>query len=293
ASYGILVPPQRRQIGYLFQEYALFPHLTVARNIGYGIRGISDAERRMRIAEIADLLDLAGLEDRYPRQLSGGQQQRVALARALVCRPRLLLLDEPLSALDLPTREQLRHELRRWLIKLGIPGILVTHDRVETLALSDHVVVMDHGCVRQSGPPQDVFTSPVDLTVARIVGVGNIERGKVIRIVDSLATIQVGSSQLFALPAAGVSGEVCVCIRAEDVMLERGAIARQSSARNHLVGRIRSLDREGPMVRVHIDCGFPLKALVTYQACEEMGLRDGMEVTALVKATAIRLISRE
>jgi molybdate transport system ATP-binding protein len=293
ASCGILVPPQRRQIGYLFQEYALFPHLTVARNIGYGIRRIGDAERRMRIAEITDLLGLAGLEDRYPRQLSGGQQQRVAVARALVCRPRLLLLDEPLSALDLPTREQLRHELRHWLTKLGIPGILVTHDRVETLALSDHVVVMDRGCVRQSGPPQDVFTAPVDLTVARIVGVDNIERGKVIRVMDGLVTIQVGSSQLFALSPARVSGQVYVCIRAEDVMLESGATARQSSARNHLIGRIRSLDREGSMARVGIDCGFPLKALVTYQACEDMGLRDEMEVTALVKAPAIRLISRE
>jgi molybdate transport system ATP-binding protein len=293
ASGGILVPPQRRQIGYLFQEYALFPHLTVERNIGYGIRRIGDADRRPRIAEITDLLGLAGLEDRYPHQLSGGQQQRVALARALVCRPRLLLLDEPLSALDLPTREQLRHELRRWLTKLAVPGIVVTHDRVETLALGDHVIVMDHGCVRQSGPPQDVFSSPVDLAVARIVGVDNIESGKVIQMTDGLATIQVGSSELFALSATHVNGQVCVCIRAEDIMLEKGAVARQSSARNHLVGCIQSLDREGPMVRVGIDCGFPLKALVTHQSCEDMGLRDGMEVTALVKAPAVRLIPRE
>jgi len=129
--------------------------------------------------------------------------------------------------------------------------------------------------------------------VARIVGVDNIESGKVIRMTDGLATIQVGSSELVALSAARVSGQVCVCIRAEDIMLEKGAVARQSSARNHVVGCIRSLDREGPMVRVGIDCGFPLKALVTYQACEDMGLRDGMEVTALVKAPAIRLIPRE
>jgi molybdate transport system ATP-binding protein len=293
ARCAILAPPQRRQIGYLFQEYALFPHLTVERNISYGIRRIGNAEQRPRIAEITDLLGLAGLQDRYPHQLSGGEQQRVALARALVCRPRLLLLDEPLSALDLPTREQLRRELRHWLTKLAVPGIMVTHDRVEALALGDHVVVMDHGCVRQSGPPQDVFSSPVDLAVARIVGVDNIESGKVIRMTDGLASIQVGSSELLALSAARVSGQVCVCIRAEDVMLEKGAVAGQSSARNQLVGCIRSLDREGPMVRVGIDCGFSLKALVTHQACEEMGLRDGMEVTALVKAPAIRLIPRE
>src|SRR6266566_8193421 len=199
ASCGILVPPQRRQIGYLFQEYALFPHLTVERNIGYGIRRIGDEERRMRIAEITDLLGLAGLEDRYPRQLSGGQQQRVALARALVCRPRLLLLDEPLSALDAPTREHLRRQLRHWLIELRMSTILVTHDRIEALALGDHVVVFEAGRVRQSGSVQQVFSAPVDLAVARIVGVDTIERGKVVQVAEGLATIQVGPKRLVAL----------------------------------------------------------------------------------------------
>src|SRR5262245_42649855 len=154
AARGIFLPPQRRQIGYLFQDYALFPHLRVAENIGYGLGKVAASERRKRFEEITALLGLVGLEDYYPRQLSGGQQQRVALARALVCRPRLLLLDEPLSALDAPTREQLRHELRHWLTKLAVPGIVVTHDRVETLALGDHVVVMDHGRVRQCGQPR-------------------------------------------------------------------------------------------------------------------------------------------
>src|SRR5262245_31878197 len=154
AARGIFLPPQRRRIGYLFQDYALFPHLRVAENIGYGLGKVAASERRKRFEEITALLGLVGLEDYYPRQLSGGQQQRVALARALVCRPRLLLLDEPLSALDAPTREQLRHELRHWLTKLAVPGIVVTHDRVETLALGDHVVVMDHGRVRQCGQPR-------------------------------------------------------------------------------------------------------------------------------------------
>src|SRR5437660_1703839 len=228
ASCGILVPPQRRQIGYLFQEYALFPHLTVERNIGYGIRRIGDAERRVRIAEITDLLGLAGLEDRYPRQLSGGQQQRVALARALVCRPRLLLLDEPLCALDLPTREQLRRQLRHWLVELRMSTILVTHDRIEALALGDHVVVFEAGRVRQSGSVPQVFSAPVDRAVARLVGVDTIEGGTVVQETDGLVTVQVGPKQLLALAPSrrngGRDGEVYVCIRAEDVMLEkRGA----------------------------------------------------------------------
>src|SRR5947199_7395898 len=145
AARGIFLPPQRRRIGYLFQDYALFPHLRVAQNIGYGLSKIATPERRQRIEEITALLRLAGLEDRHPRQISGGERQRVALARALVCRPRLLLLDEPLSALDAPLREQLRRELRRWLAQLAIPAVLVTHDRSEALSLSDYVVVFHNG----------------------------------------------------------------------------------------------------------------------------------------------------
>jgi molybdenum ABC transporter ATP-binding protein len=298
SARGIFLPPQRRRIGYLFQDYALFPHLSVAQNIGYGLSKIAVPERRQRIEEITTLLGLAGLEERYPRQLSGGQQQRVALARALVCRPRLLLLDEPLSALDAPTREHLRRQLRRWLIELRTSTILVTHDRIEALALGDHVVVFDAGRARQSGSVQQVFSAPADLDVARIVGIDTIERGKVVRVADGLAAIQVGSRELIALAPPGRNrgrdGDVYVCIHAENVMLERrGANLAQSSARNHLVGHIRSLDREGPMVRVNLDCGFPLKALITNQACQDMGLRERDEIVALVKAPAIHLIARD
>src|SRR5204862_120663 len=218
AERGIFLPPQRRRIGYLFQDYALFPHLRVAQNIGYGLGKIAAPERRQRIEEITTLLGLAGLEDRYPKQLSGGQQQRVALARALVCRPRLLLLDEPLSTLDAPTREHLRRQLRHWLVQLRIATILVTHDRVEAIALGDHVVIFEAGRVRQSGSVQQVFSAPVDLAVARIVGVDTIERGKVVRVSDGLATIQIGPKKVIALAPprcdGGFNGEVYVCIHA-------------------------------------------------------------------------------
>ena len=298
AARGIFLPPQRRRIGYLFQDYALFPHLRVAQNIGYGLGKIAAPERRQRIGEIAALLGLAGLEDHYPRQLSGGQQQRVALARALVCRPSLLLLDEPLSALDAPTREHLRRQLRQWLVELQMSTILVTHDRIEALALGDHVVVFEAGRVRQSGSVQQVFSAPVDLAVARIVGVDTIERGKVVQLADGFATIQVGPKQVIA-PApsrrkGGLDKEVYVCIHAEDVTLEKtGANPTQSSAGNRLFGHIRYLHREGPMVRVNLDCGFPLKALVTNQACQNMGLRERDEVVATVNTPAIHLIVRE
>jgi molybdate transport system ATP-binding protein len=278
-------------VGFLFQEYALFPHLTVAGNIAYGLSNVSLAERRRRVAELLDLLHLAGLEHRYPRQLSAGQQQRVALARVLARGPQMLLLDEPLSALDVPTREQLRRELRRLLTELQLPTLLVTHDRVEAIGLGDHVVVFDQGRTCQTGPIHEVFTRPVDLSVAHILGVETVEPAKVVHTADGLATVAVGAAHLVALAPTAIDGEVYLCIRAEDVIVEKGAAA-QSSARNRLVGRIRSLAREGPLIRLHVECGFPLMAVITHQACEELGLQPGETVTVLVKAPAIHLIPR-
>lgn len=160
AEAGVQVSPQARAIGYLFQDYALFPHLTVYGNIVYAM---PDADRRARDAQaqaLLRLLRLEGLEARRPAQLSGGEQQRVALARVLARRPRLLLLDEPLSALDAPTREQVRGELRGLLRRQGIPTVCVTHDRAEAWALADEVAVVDHGRVLRVGSPDAVFTGP-------------------------------------------------------------------------------------------------------------------------------------
>jgi molybdate transport system ATP-binding protein len=291
AAGGVFLSPQGRGVGFLFQEYALFPHLTVARNIAYGLGNLGTAERQRHVRDMLGRFGLAGLEDRWPRQLSGGQQQRVALARALVRRPRLLLLDEPLSALDAPTREQVRRELRRQLAGLGVPALLVTHDRVEALALGDTVVVLDGGRVCQSGPVQEVFTRPASMAVARIVGVETVEPAKVLAVADGLATVAVGHARLVAVATGVGVGDGYVSIRAEDVILEKGAVA-PSSARNQLVGQVRAMIREGPMARVSLDCGFPLTALVTNQACQELGLREGDRVTALIKAPAVHLIPR-
>jgi molybdate transport system ATP-binding protein len=292
AEHGIALPPRQRGIGYVFQEYALFPHLTVAGNITYGLpRSLAQMERKQRLGELTAMLDLTGLESRYPRQLSGGQQQRVALARALAPRPRLLLLDEPLSALDAPTREQVRRELRHLLADLRLPAVLVTHDRVEALALGDYVAVLDRGRVCQWGPVPEVFTRPADLAVARIVGVETVEPARIVRLEEGLAEVVVGGARLVALAEGACLGDAYVCIRAEDVLLEKG-LTPPSSARNRLAARVRSLDREGPLVRVGLDCGFPLAALITRQACLELDLHEGDAITALVKAPAIHLIAR-
>jgi molybdate transport system ATP-binding protein len=300
AGRQVALPPWRRDLGYLSQDYALFPHLTVEQNIAYGLGQSAASERGQRVRELLVLLGLEGLERRLPHQLSGGQQQRLALARAVARRPRLLLLDEPLSALDTPTREHLRRELRRWLSPLGVPVVIVTHDRTETLALGDSVVVMDQGRVCQQGLVEDVFSRPASLEVARIVGVETVVAGEIIRECNGLVEVAIGGVRLYALNAGGGDesnggvrdhSTVFVSIRGEDVVLMQQDVLG-SSARNHLPGVILSLAREGPLVRVVLDCGFPLTVLVTRQASSELHLAEGMTVAALIKAPAIHLIPR-
>jgi molybdate transport system ATP-binding protein len=287
------LPPQRRKVGFVPQDYALFPHLSVERNIGYGLYGLPAGERRGRVAEAMRWLGLEGLEGRRPGALSGGQQQRAALARALVVRPRLLLLDEPLCALDAPARLRVRNQLRRMLRRLSIPTLLVTHDRADALALGDTLWVMNQGKLLQHGLAHEVFSRPANLEAAAIVAIETVQPGRVLKTAGGLATVAVGAATLTALPLdlETAAEEVYVCIRAEEVILVKGPSV-PSSARNCLAGTVCSLAREGPMVRVGLDCGFPLAALLTPQACEEMFLHQGDAVSALIKAPHIHLIPR-
>lgn len=283
----VCLSPQQRDVGFLFQDYALFPHLTIAENVGFGLR---PDQRSASVAELMSTFDLTGLERRLPDQISGGQQQRVALARVLARRPRLLLLDEPLSALDAVLREQLRTQLRRQLAVFQIPVVLVTHDRTEAIALSDELIVMESGRIRQTGTVEEVISRPNDLSVARIVGVETVVLGTILSVQDGLATVQVGSATLLAVAPTDSSKTVHVCIRGEDVAIQKGPVG-ETSVRNRLPAVILSLIPEGPLVRVHMDCGFELTALVTRPACDELQLRPGDRVTASLKAPAIHLIA--
>ena len=172
------MPPYRRDVNTVFQSYALFPHLTVLENVAYGLkqRGLGRAERRRRALEMLELVRLAGLESRKPRQLSGGQQQRVALARALVMNPRVLLLDEPLGALDLKVRKELQIELKRIQEEIGITFVYVTHDQEEALAMSDRVVVMNGGRIEQIGVPREIYDQPATEWIAGFIGDTNFIR---------------------------------------------------------------------------------------------------------------------
>ncbi len=292
AATRSFVPPQRRGVGLLFQDYALFPHLTVAGNIAYGLARAPRAEREARVREVARFLRIEDLLERRPARISGGQRQRVALARALAPHPRLLLLDEPLSALDGPTREELRGELRGLLERSGIPSLVVTHDRVEALALGDRLAVLAEGAIRQVGSVHEVFSDPADLVVARVVGTENVNPGRIVGREGGLALVQVGTAQLLAVDRQGVRGEVYACMRAEDVVLEP-APGTPTSARNELPARVQAVTHEGALVRVTLDCGFRLVTLVTRESAARLELALGLQVIALVKATAITLVPRE
>jgi putrescine transport system ATP-binding protein len=209
------VPPWARPINMMFQSYALFPHMNVADNIAYGLKraGVSGEERRSRIAAALDLVGLQGLETRKPQQLSGGQKQRVALARSLVMRPRLLLLDEPMAALDAGLRERTGLELRALQRKTGAAFIMVTHDQQEALALADRIAVLEAGRVAQIGPPQEVYARPATRLVARFLGAANVLEG---RMRDGVfESAEAGADIVAGLPLETVA----VALRAEHIRL--------------------------------------------------------------------------
>jgi molybdate transport system ATP-binding protein len=282
-------PPQQRRLAYVAQDYALFPHLTVEQNIRFGMNGRGAAPGD--VAALLQTVHLEGMAARLPAELSGGERQRVALARALARAPRLILLDEPLAALDLPLRDPMRRELRHFLHLIDVPSVVVTHDRVDALTLGDRMAVLAGGFIRQTGPVPSVFSRPVDLDVAASVGVETVVPGDIVQAADGLVTVRVGASELHVAEPAFVARSVFACIRAEDVTLDvspRGEV----SARNQLKGRVTGIQPEGAVVRVTLDCGFALSALITRPACDEMRLAPGSAVTAVVKATAIHLIPR-
>jgi len=293
AGRGISLRPQERHIGYLPQDYAVFPHLSVIRNVEYGLAHRDRPSRQAKARTMLDLFELGDMAQRYPRQLSGGQLQRLALARAVAIDPKLLLLDEPLSALDTMTRARLRADLRRLVQRARVPALIVTHDRTEAIVLGDWLAVVAEGQVRQTGPVADVFRTPRDVFAAQALGVENILPARMTNRQGGLITLEVAGVQLLAVDSDNVVGsEVLACIRAEEVVLERESSRTLSSARNHLRAAITRIAPEGPLQRVELECGFPLVALVTGHAREELKLEPGAIITAAVKATAVHLVSR-
>lgn len=290
------LPPERRGLGFVYQQYHLFPHLSVRDNIGYGIvrlRGGRDGrDPATRIEELAEMLAITPLLDRPVRGLSGGEQQRVALARALAPRPSILLLDEPFAAVDPATRQVLRRELRELHEREGITTLQVTHDFDEALRLGDLVAVLAEGRIAQSGTPEQVFRYPNSAFVARFVGTGNVIAGTVERTDAASSTgsfrgrFRGGNLTLDVV--AEREGPIHAVIRPEDIVLS--LTPHPDSARNHMEGRVVRLERLGPVTMVHLDVGRPMIASVTTTSSEEMGLTTGAVVVVAFKATAILLV---
>ena len=260
---GVHVSVKDRGVGYVFQDNTLFPHLDVDANVAYGLHRVPRRERPELVTHALARAGASHLTGRSTTGLSGGEAQRVALARAIAPSPRLLLLDEPLSALDTPTRTRLRTELRSLLLASGIPTIVVTHDRAEALALGDQVVVLIDGRVRQVGAVQDVFSRPVDQQVADAVEVETVVLGSVRSRGDGLM----------------------VALQPRDTVV-------RDSPRNHLPCTVMALADQGPLVRVDLDAGFHLAAYVTRPTREDLALEVGSDVMAAVKAPAVHLVAR-
>ncbi len=241
--------PNQRNVGMVFQSYALFPNMTVAGNIGFGmkVRKRSKADIDKRVGELLDLIHLEGRGDRYPWQLSGGQQQRVALARALAIEPQVLLLDEPLSALDAKIRIVLRKEIRAIQRQLGITTVYVTHDQEEALSLSDRVVVMSDGRIEQIGTPSEIYNFPSTSFVASFVGTLNLVAAGVID--ASAGRLSIDGQEVTtgrAVTGTGTDGKVTLAVRPEGIALGDGEAGRQPAPRNGRGHQLPWLDRADP-----------------------------------------------
>jgi spermidine/putrescine transport system ATP-binding protein len=247
------IPAHRRPVNTVFQSYALFPHMSVAENIAFGprMKGKSRAEIAPLLSEALRLVSLAGMEERRPGQLSGGQQQRVALARALVNRPSVLLLDEPLGALDLKLRKQMQLELIRIQREVGITFVYVTHDQEEAMTMSDRIAVMERGGIVQVGTPQAIYDRPANLFVANFIGSSNVLSGEIVGADKGLAVVRLGADSLVRVRTGSIShGRVCIVVRPDHMHLTTSM--PDGSLENSIAGKITKVSFLGTHLQVAV-----------------------------------------
>jgi len=290
------LPVAARRIGYVFQNLALFPHLTVEENVQYGIVKLAAGERRDRMMSLLDSFHIAHLLASKPNEISGGERQRAALARSLVTDPALLLLDEPLSALDLATKATILEDLREWNSSHQIPIVYVTHSPEEAFALGEHVVVVEAGRVVAKGIPQDVLRAPRQETIAQIVGFENVFDAFVLALDERQGTMlcRLGNSgRELEVPLANaeVGGQVRIAIRAGDIIIA-GERPHALSARNSFEGRVVDIKREGVRVTLNVDAGVLFEVHVTPSAREELQLEPNGRVWLVIKTYSCNLVSR-
>lgn len=290
----ISLSPQRRQLAYVFQSLALFPHLSVEQNILYGLTKLAVAEQRRRLETIAAAFHIGNLLQRRPAELSGGEKQRVAVARALVTRPRILLLDEPLTGLDASLRRAILEDLRAWNAANGIPILYVTHNREEVDAIGEQVLTLANGRVQESGAPRAVLDAPRSVELAQAAGFENVLRGKVVehRAADGVmrASLENAACEIEIPLGEAVPGdEVRVAIRAGDILLATEA-PHFLSARNVLPGTIESIETRGTLVAVRVQAGANFLVHVTPGAARSLELAAGQLIWLVIKTHSCHLV---
>ncbi|HZN11724.1 MAG TPA: molybdenum ABC transporter ATP-binding protein [Blastocatellia bacterium] len=290
---GVDLRVRERRVGYVFQNLALFPHLTVAENVAFGLRGRARAGRQVEVSDMLGRLRIAHTAGRRPGEISGGEAQRAALARALVTAPRLLLLDEPFSALDAPIKRALISDLKELRSASGLPVIYVTHSRDEALALGDEMIVLEGGHVAARGTPLEIFSAPARLSEARLAEVDNLFRAAVVGRDPARGEmiLRLAADCRLAVPLGDyrVGDEVTVAVPSGDILVAAREPAGLS-ARNLLRGRVTRVETSDGEVRVIVDCGVPFVAALTRAALDELGLAPGRETWLVIKAHACHVL---
>src|SRR6202789_403750 len=298
------VPVAKRGVGYVLQDLALFPHLSVEQNTEYGIANLPRAERKQRASAMFEEFRIAHLRRRFPGEISGGERQRVALARALVTDPCVLLLDEPLAALDAATKGKILDDLRRWNQAHRIPILYVTHSREEVFALGERVLVLEDGRIIAQGSPHEVLRAPLLETVAQLAGFENIfdttvesiheDRGTMLCRITTLMPGDEASSVLLETPLirAEAGSQLRIEIRAADILL---ATAKPVglSARNVIPGKLRSIERRDMIISVRVDCGVEVEVYLTLAARDALQLEAGREVWLVIKTHSCHLMQKQ
>jgi molybdate transport system ATP-binding protein len=292
---GIDVAPSERRAGFVFQHLALFPHLTAAENIGYGLGHVPPPERQARITAIAESFRIGHLLPRRPGAISGGERQRVGLARSLVTDPDVLLLDEPLSALDYATQSRIIADLIRWNESRSIPILYVTHSQREVLALGERMLLLQGGAIVADGTPHDVLETPSSDRVAALSGFENILDAIVVarrpELGVTMSRLARTNLELETPVSAAEPGHaVRIAIRAGDIMIATER-PRGLSARNIVAGRVASLARHGTVMRADVDVGVPIEVHLTPASSDALELRPGLDVWLVIKTRSCRLVS--
>ncbi len=289
------VKPYKRKIGYVFQEYALFPHMRVFDNVAYGPKasGPSQQEINKKVTALLEFVGLGDYREYYPDQLSGGQKQRVALARALATNPNVLLLDEPLAALDRRTRETLRADFKKILRSLEITSIYVTHDLAEACMLSDRIAIIGNGSVQQIGKPAEILENPNSRFVAEFLGL-NIYNGRVIESSSNIAKIEINGMEIIAGSSNNMNrSSVLVTLKPEDIVLSpKQTDSTQRFCRctcNRFTGTVVEILQMKSTAKVTVDIGFPIRSELTLSSLKDLDLKEGKEVQVEFKVDSLNI----